>query len=288
MNHKSTREKHLADVCHLAIDMDGTIYRGETLFPFTRPFLRRLSELGIGYTFFTNNSSKSVKEHVRYLAKIGIEATEPEIYTSTLATIAYLQERYPECRRLYILGTESMVEEFEANGYVFCLENPDLVVVGFDPLLCFERLGRAGYWIREGRPFVATHPDRTCPTDQPTLLVDCGSICAALTAATGRLPDAVLGKPHPIMIDDILVRNGLARSDLAVVGDRLNTDVAMAQAVGAFAILVLTGETTKKAADAASAPPDLILPSLEDLAGLLADARAVKPLHSRFNASQEL
>lgn len=261
---------------HLALDMDGTIYSGKTLFPFTRSVLETISELGIGYTFFTNNSSKSVRDYLAHLAAMGIEATPAQMYTSTLSTIAHLRRNYPGKNRAFILGTASMVTEFEENGFVSDDDEPDLVVVGFDPVMSFPCLCRAGYWIKRGKPFIATHPDRICPTDQPTLLVDCGSVCAALTAATGRSPDAVLGKPHAIMMEEILRRQDLQPEELAVVGDRLYTDVAMARAVGAVGVLVLTGETTRREAEESQPPPDLILPSIEDLAQALSLQRGAK------------
>lgn len=269
----NVNEHDLANIRHLALDMDGTIYSGGTLFPFTRPFLERMTRLGIGYTFFTNNSSKNVKTYLAHLKGMGIEADRSQMYTSTLATIAYLQREYPGKTRFYGLGTPGMIEEFEENWFVFCDENPELVVVGFDTALEYDRLCRAAWWIQSGKPFIATHPDRVCPTDLPTVLVDCGAVCAALTSATGRAPDMVLGKPHPIMMEEILRRQALRPEELAVVGDRLYTDVAMAATVGATGVLVLTGETTLEDGENADPRPDLILPSLAELGDLLESAR---------------
>ncbi len=260
----------LTGVRHLALDMDGTIYSGRTLFPFTRAFLQKLDELRIGYTFFTNNSSKSVTDYVTHLREMGIEASTDAIHTSTLATIAYLKRHYVSKKRLYLVGTAGFISEFEAAGFVSCDEDPELVVVGFDPNLDFTRLCRAAYWIDQGRTFIASHPDRICPTDQPTVLIDCGSVCAALTAATGRVPDAVPGKPNRAMIEALLTRHALQPEELAVVGDRLYTDVAMAREVGAVGVLVLTGETTRDEAQAARPGPDIVLESIEELGEKLA------------------
>lgn len=254
---------------HLALDMDGTLYKGGTLFPFTRPFLERLRDLGIGYTFFTNNSSKSVEDYIRHLSAMGIEADVSQVYTSTLATIDYLKRELPGQKRAFVVGTRSMIGEFAAAGFEHCDDDPELVIVGFDPAMDFTSLCRAAYWITQGKTFVATHPDRICPTDQPTVLIDCGAVCAALTAATGRKPELVLGKPHPAMVDGILKRHGLQPAEMAVVGDRLYTDVAMAQAIGALGILVLTGETTREVAEAADPAPDMILESVEELGARL-------------------
>ena len=152
-------------------------------------------------------------------------------------------------------------------------DEPDAVVVGFDTTLSFARLCRAAYWIKQGKYYVATHPDRICPTDEPTVLVDCGAICAALKEATGRSPDMTLGKPDPCMIRGILHRHALRPGQLAMVGDRLYTDVAMARRAGALGVLVLTGETTAEQATKHSPAPDLIVSGLGELGGNLREAK---------------
>jgi len=269
----------LKRIRHLALDMDGTIYRGGTLFDFTRPFLAAMDRRGIGHTFLTNNSSKSVADYLDHLRRFGIEANENQIYTSVLCTIDYLQKSLPDVRRLYILGTPSLRREFVAAGFEDVGDkgepqaarrgSPQAVVVGFDTGLVFSRLCKAAWWIAQGKPFIATHPDRICPTDQPTILVDCGSVCACLESATGRKPDAVLGKPDPWMLRGILDRHGLAPGELAMVGDRLYTDMAMARRAGVAAVLVLSGEATADEAAHCPTPPDLIVPTLKELGDLL-------------------
>lgn len=267
--------QQLKEIRHVALDMDGTIYSGETLFPFTRAFLARLDELEIGYTFFTNNSSKSVRDYIGHLARFGMEIRREQMYTSTLSTIAYLRREYPNATRAFVLGTKSMRTEFEEAGFRFSEDEPEVVIVGFDPELDFSQMCRAGYWIEQGKPFIATHPDRICPTDQPTLLIDCGAICAALTSATGRSPDAVLGKPHRIMMEEILRNHELQPHELAVVGDRIYTDVAMAHAVGATGILVLTGEGTREEGEAANPQPHMILENIAELGEMLGRVQTV-------------
>ncbi len=259
----------LSDIRHVALDMDGTIYRGGTLFKFTNPFLALLKELGIGYTFLTNNSSKSVKDYIAHLQGMGVAASADQLYTSTNATIEYLREEMPSVQRLFVLGTESMSEEVFSAGFALTTDSatdePDAVLAGFDTALTFSRLCRAAWWIKRGKPYIASHPDRVCPTDEPTVLVDCGSICAALKEATGRAPDAVPGKPDPRMLRGLLKQKGLRPEQLAMVGDRLYTDMAMAHRAGALGVLVLTGEAT--AADAAERhpQPDLVVTSIAEL-----------------------
>ena len=191
----------LKRIRHVALDMDGTIYRGGTLFDVTVPFLGLLEEIGVGYTFLTNNPSKNLADYTRHLREMGIHAQEDQLYTSTQATIEFLQAEWPELRRLYVLGTPSMSEAFRAAGFQLVGEQPadapDGVVVGFDTTLSYDRLCRTAWWIQQGKPYFATNPDRVCPTDQPTVLVDCGAICAALESATGITASAVLGKPRP-------------------------------------------------------------------------------------------
>jgi NagD protein len=269
--------RRLNQIRHVALDMDGTIYKGKTLFAVTDPFLDLLGELGIGYTFLTNNPSKSVTDYVAHLREMGISASPDQLYTSAQATIEYLQEKWPAVRRLFVVGTPSMCEQFKAAGFVLVPDNPhdtpEAVIVGFDMTLTYARLCRAAWWIKEGKPYFATNPDRVCPTDQPTVLVDCGSICAALEAATGRAPAATLGKPDPAMVRGILHRHSLAPENLAMVGDRLYTDIDMARRAGVLGVLVLTGEATAAQAARHMPPPDLVVANVAELGEKLRAAR---------------
>ncbi len=261
---------------HVALDMDGTIYMGMTLFPYTKPFLSGLKGQGVRYSFLTNNPSASIADYLAKLAKLGVEATEEEMYTTALATIDYIKSHYPEAKRLFMLGTPSMISEFEKAGFTSAADDandrPDVLVVAFDKTLSYERLCRAAWWISQGVPYIATNPDRVCPTDQPVVLVDCGSICACLTHATGRTPDITLGKPDPNMLSGILGRYGYEADEVAMVGDRIYTDIEMAHNAGAFGVLVLSGETTLEVADAAPKQPHLICDSIEVLGRLIAEA----------------
>lgn len=266
----------LRRIRHVALDMDGTIYMGMSLFPCTKPFLEGLRAQGIGYSFLTNNPSRSIADYLHKLDTLGIRATRDEMYTTALATIDYIRAHYPAARRLFLLGTPSMISEFEAAGFESATDSPDdvpdAIVAAFDMTLRYDRLCRAAWWIAQGVPYVATNPDRVCPTDQRTVLVDCGSICACLTHATGRRPDITLGKPDPNMLAGILHRHGLQPDQIAMVGDRIYTDVQMAHNAGAMGVLVLSGETTLEVADRAETQPHLIADSIEVLGELLREA----------------
>lgn len=259
----------LRNIRHVALDLDGTVYRGATLFDTVAPFLATLDRLRVGHTFLTNNSSQSNRDYVEHLRALGIAAEPHQIYTSGDATIEYLREQRPEVRRLFLLGTPSLAGQFADAGFALCENSPEdvpeLVVVGFDTGLVFSRLCRAAYWITRGVPYVATHLDRICPTDAPTVLVDCGAICAALARATGHEPAAALGKPDRRMLRGILRRHGVQPAELAMVGDRLYTDMLMARAAHALGVLVLTGETTAEQAARSANPADLVVRDLDEL-----------------------
>src|SRR5438874_5368991 len=192
-----------------------------------------------------------------------------DIFSSTHCTLDYLSEHHPRARTACILGTPALQQEFAEHSYAASDVDPDLLIVGFDTTLSYDRVCRAAWWISKGKPFIATHPDRICPTDEPTVLPDCGAICAMLTHATGRKPDAVLGKPDPRMLSGVLQRHNLRPDQLAVVGDRIYTDMAMARAAGAVGVLVLTGESTREHAQSAIPPPDLIVSNVAELGELL-------------------
>ena len=263
---------------HVALDMDGTIYMGSQLFPFTKDFLKELTDNGIGYSFLTNNPTRSRVDYLKKLEKLGIEATPDQMYTTAVATIAYLKEKMPEVKRIFATGTPSMIKEFEEAGYemtaIDAADMPDLLLVAFDTTLTYERLCHASWLAAQGIPYIATNPDRVCPTDLPTVLVDCGSLCKCIEHATGRCPDLVIGKPNPDMLSGIMYRYGLKAEEIAMCGDRIYTDVAMAQNAGAFGVLVLSGETTLQTALEAENPPLLTARDISVFGKLLIESKS--------------
>lgn len=262
---------------HVALDMDGTIYLGSKLFTFTKDFLRLLDGLGIGYSFLTNNPTRSVADYLKKLSGMGIDASEENMYTTAVATIEYLRAEMPHVRRIYALGTPSMLGEFEAAGFELAAadpsDRPDALVVAFDTTLAYNRLCHAAWLAAQGVPYIATNPDRVCPTDLPTILVDCGSLCKCIEHATGRIPDLVIGKPNPDMLAGIRHRYGLAANEIAMCGDRIYTDVAMARRAGALGVLVLSGETTLATALASDPQPPITARNVMEFGRLLLEAR---------------
>lgn len=267
----------LRKIKHVALDMDGTIYMGSTLFPFTKQFLKELSDNGIGYSFLTNNPTKSQADYLQKLKKLGIEADPEAMYTSSIATIEYLKVKFPDAKNLFILGTPSMISEFEAAGYISLSEDtsirPDVLVVAFDTTLVYKRLCAASWWASQGIPYIATNPDRVCPTDLDTVLVDCGSLCKCIEHATGRCPDIVIGKPNPDMLEGIKHMYNLDGEEIAMCGDRIYTDVATAQNAGAFGVLVLSGESTLVDVEKAERKPDVTAKDIQVFGRLLLESK---------------
>lgn len=264
---------------HVALDMDGTIYMGNTLFPYTKDFLASLSRMGIRYSFLTNNPTKSFKDYLDKLSKLGIDVTEDEMCTSAVSTIEYIKTHHPNAKRLFILGTPSMIAEFESAGFISvpddANERPDILVVAFDTTLVYSRLCRAAWWASQGIPYIATNPDWVCPTDEQTILVDCGSLQACIEAACGRKADVVIGKPNPGMLNGIIERYGLEPDEVAMCGDRIYTDVQTAHNAGSLGVLVLSGETTLEQSLMYEKQPDITALSIAEFGELLAESRKI-------------
>ena len=276
MNAEALREA-CRKIKHVALDMDGTIYMGSNLFPFTHDFLKLLRDNGIGYSFLTNNPTRSIKDYLAKLQKMGVEASEENMYTTAVATIDYLKANMLEARRLFVVGTPSMKAEFERAGFELTRPSaddmPDALVVAFDTTLEYERLCHASWLAAEGLPYIATNPDRVCPTNLSTILVDCGSLCACIEHATGRTPDIVIGKPNPDMLSGIRFRHGLQPDEIAMCGDRIYTDVAMANNAGALGVLVLSGETTLDTALNSDPQPPITAKNIMEFGKLLIDSK---------------
>ncbi|MGI6776749.1 MAG: HAD-IIA family hydrolase [Acetivibrionales bacterium] len=247
-----------------ALDMDGTIYMGERLFPFTRTFLERAQASGRKCFFLTNNSSKSSSAYLQKLNRLGIEATTEQIITSGHATVTLLKRHHPG-KRVFLLGTDALREEFGQSGIIVDNEAPEVAVVAFDTGLTYERLCGFCDCVRTGLPYIATHPDLNCPTEHG-FIPDTGAFMALIHASTGRNPDAIAGKPHRPIVDEVLVRTGFVEGEIAMIGDRLYTDIKTGLLHGLLSILVLSGETNADMLAHSDVKPDLVF---ESLAGLM-------------------
>jgi HAD superfamily hydrolase (TIGR01450 family) len=257
-----TRDR-LADVELFVLDMDGTIYLGERLFPWTLPFLERVRESGRRFRFMTNNSSKSGLDYVAKLRRLGVPVDDDAVYTSGQAATEWLARR-GDVRRVHIMGTPALEAEFRRAGFELVDEAPDWLVMGFDDTLTYAKLERFAALARAGVPYLATHPDLVCPTERGPV-PDIGGTIAFMEAVAGRRPDPVIGKPSPAIFRILSEASGVPLSRVAVIGDRLYTDIAGARAAGALAILVLSGEAAAADLEGAEARPDLVIQDLSEL-----------------------
>ena len=181
----------------------------------------------------------------------------------------YLREHFPE-KTVYPVGTRAFVTELESYGIPLGEGDVAAVCVGFDTELVYEKLDRAVHYLRRGAAFIAANPDRVCPMPKGEVLPDCGSICALLTAAAGVEP-TFIGKPNRNMVDIIAKQTGVPNQRICCVGDRLYTDIAVAQNAGAVSVCVLSGETSPEMIAAAVKKPDYVLRDVKELAEILRD-----------------
>jgi HAD superfamily hydrolase (TIGR01450 family) len=263
----SLREQ-LRTIRNFALDMDGTFYLGNRLLDGSLEFLERVRETGRSFVFLTNNSSKSRREYMEKLHRLGVELTERQLVTSGQATIRYLLAHHPG-QSVFLLGNPTLAEEFEEGGIRLDTQNPDLVVTAFDSTLDYKKLWMLCDFVRAGLPYLATHPDFNCPTETG-FMPDIGAIHAFVHASTGRTPDTIIGKPYAEIMDCAFAQTGHTAAETVMVGDRLYTDIAVTQYVpGLRSILVLTGETALKDLEGSQTQPDMIFAALRDVTPLL-------------------
>lgn len=245
------------------LDMDGTLYLGDTVLPGAHEFVKALEEQGRRYVYLTNNSSRASEDYIHRLRRLGFPCEAENVFTSGQASARYLKEHYPE-KGVFVVGTAALRRELEAEGVRVVEDHADVVLVGFDTELVYIKLDKALRYLRRGAPFIACNPDWVCPLDKGDVMPDCGSICALLTAAGGGEP-FYIGKPNRSMVDIMSGSFGVPPEKICCVGDRLYTDIAVAQNAGAVSALVLSGETTREMLDASPQKPDYVFDSVNEL-----------------------
>jgi HAD superfamily hydrolase (TIGR01450 family) len=162
-----------------------------------------------------------------------------------------------------MVGTPSLEREFEQHGFQLVQNNADCAVLGFDTTLTYEKLWKLCDYVRAGIPYIATHPDINCPTESG-FMPDIGAMMAFVETSTGRTPDVIVGKPNPPIIEAIVEKTGFGVDQIAMVGDRLYTDIAMGK-TGITTILVLSGETKEGDVQSADHQPDYIVKNIQGL-----------------------
>lgn len=244
-------------------DLDGTIYLGNKLIDGALDFINELKNSSTKFCFFTNNDSKSSDFFINKLKNMGIKINKTNFYTAGLATIDYINMHYKN-KPVYLLGTKSLKNEFSTNGIKLDDENPEIVVISYDTELTYEKLDKACYYIRNGAKYIATHPDYNCPT-QSGFSPDTGSFIKLIEASTGRLPDIILGKPNKNLGKVICDKYKVFPERVAMVGDRLMTDMKFAINCGFKSVLVLSGETTLEMFRNSKLKLDMVVDSVKSL-----------------------
>ena len=241
-----------SQISGVVMDMDGVIWRGDEVLPGAHALFELLRERGLPFVAATNNSSKSPADYTRKLSRIGIEGvSEDSILTSGKAAVNYLQQHYPAGTAVHVVGGDGLKGMVARTGYELA-DVADVVVVGIDFHLTYDKLKRAAYLIRAGAEFIGTNSDRTFPLPDG-LAPGAGSVLALLQTATDREP-IIMGKPNRPMFDAALDVLGTTPATTLMIGDRLDTDILGAQAAGLKTALVLTGVTPR--AELAASPID--------------------------------
>jgi HAD superfamily hydrolase (TIGR01457 family) len=253
----------LADLRFFLLDMDGTVYLGPNPIPGAAQFIQLLRDSGRQFLFLTNNPTSDSARYAEKLRGMGIDAAPQDVLTAGAATADYLARHTPH-RRVFVLGTPSFEDELRRAGIQPVGEDPEAVVLSFDTTLTYAKLKQACLLLRKGLPYIATNPDRVCPTEYG-YIPDCGAMAALVAEATeGRTP-LFIGKPAPEFAQMAMERLGADPARTTMVGDRLYTDMEMARRAAMASILVLSGETTQDVLDRAEWRPDFVFPSVREL-----------------------
>ena len=260
------REK-LSKIKCFILDMYGTFYLSDRLLDGSIDFINKVKEKGKEYHFYTNNSSKNASLYEEKLRKMGCPSHVGKVLISNEVTIEYLKKN-TSYQKFFILGTEYLKQDFVKAGYIIDEEHPDAVIVGFDTTLSYDRLTAACNLIKNGTPAFGVNMDYVCPLDKGGFLPDCGSISQLIYASTGVQLE-FFGKPSRHTLDYVLEKTGYREDEIAFVGDRLYTDIAIGSGNGVLTVLVLSGETTPEMLLTANEKPDIICSGLPALTPLL-------------------
>ncbi len=255
--------KELKDIRCFLLDMDGTFYLGNRIIEGSLDFIGKLEAAGKDFLFLTNNSSHNAPFYVQRLAGMGLKVDRSKILTSGEATARILRRDYPG-KRAYVLGNTFLLGEMREEGIPIDEETPEIVVIGYDTTLDYAKMTRVCDLVRAGLPYIATHPDFNCPTETG-FAPDIGAIIAFIEASAFRRPDLIVGKPNVGIVEAALERTGCRLEELAMVGDRLYTDIETGRRCGMTSILVMSGETTGDMLASSETKPDYVFGRLAEM-----------------------
>ena len=251
----------------LILDMDGVLWKDNQSIGDLKAIFKKIDRLGLSTVLATNNATRTVEEYQEKVRGFGIELEAWQFVNSAHATVSYLCKTYPGGGPIFIIGSEALRATLEEAGYYYSEDHVLAVVAGMDRVLTYEKLRCATLLIRSGIPFIGTNPDKTFPTPEG-LTPGTGAILAAIQAACDTEP-IICGKPAPEMYRVAMERMATLPKETLVVGDRAETDIIGAQALGCRSALVLSGVTTLEQAKAWQPTPDLIVADLNAVLDLL-------------------
>ncbi|MEL7938654.1 HAD-IIA family hydrolase [Pseudomonas delhiensis] len=258
----SELDRKLDNIDNIFLDLDGTVYIGNTVIPGAKEAITFLETTGKNIFYLSNNSSKSKIDYVNRLNDLGVFTTTEKIILSTDAVISHLKQEKVE--KVHILGTNSLKKTFIDNDFQIDSSSPEYVVIGYDTELNYQKLITACKYINEGADILATHCDVFCPSEQGPI-PDAGALIEMIRMTTGKAPKKIFGKPNSEMLDSIVLENHFDPARCLVVGDRLHTDILMAANSSMLSLLVLSGETTRDQVEHSPTAPDFILNSLSEV-----------------------
>lgn len=259
--------KDLKNIKLFLLDMDGTIYLDDDVFDGVYDFLAKIKTKNKKYIFLTNNSSKSQIDYLNKLRRLNIDVTLDNIFTSGMAMGMYLAKMY-KGKTIYLVGTKALQSELEAYNVKIVDNNPDIVLIGFDRELTYEKLEKACEYIDQGKIYLATNTDYVCPIANGRYIPDCGSICDMIYNATKKRPKFI-GKPEPDMINILKEKENLKNDEILMIGDRLYTDIASANNAKIKSCLVLSGETSLSDYQKSDIKADYVFNSVKDMIDLI-------------------
>lgn len=219
-------------------DLDGTIYFGETLNIGTLECLNELENLGFDIVFFTNNSTKTREEILSKLTNLGIKTELEKIYTSSYVTAKFLSKQ--ELFDVYLIGSKGFAKELSNFGInQVSPEFAKALVVGLDLNFNYEKISSAILALLSGAKFVVCNQDKNYPVENGILKPGANAMVASILGSldSARV-DYLIGKPNTYILDLICKENGLNSQNIVIVGDSLESDIAMAKSYGTKSILV--------------------------------------------------
>ncbi len=244
------------------MDMDGVLVRGRTPVPGAADFLSRLNDAGTPYLVLTNNPLYTPGDLAHRLQSEGLEVPAERIFTSALATAAFLESQRPH-GKAFVIGESGLTQAVHDIGYVITDNDPDYVVLGETHDYNIAQVTKAIRLIMEGARFIATNPDPSGPSEEG-IVPACGAMAALIERASGRSP-LFVGKPNPLMMRMALNFLGVHSEDTVMIGDRMQTDIYAGVTSGMETILVLTGVTKREDVETLPYVPTHIVGSIADL-----------------------